>query len=220
MIWIDTKWAQVQHQVYRMSDDELQDRVIAVEFDNGAQGDHNKTLLIAYYGLNSAHTGQAKTHRVKIHRWIAMQIQKFRRANPHATVVLAGDINAAKHSNTDTDREVWDQMAGQGEREQDAEVIDDLEAMHLHDVIREKAPYTRVVTRKNVKETHRYLDRVMATIEAAAHVDTRAGASSNLDMIDTARSPDHKLVIADLPIDTAAPGLHYYPRDSGRLTRK
>ena len=207
VIWIDTKWAQVQHQVYRMSDDELQDRVIAVEFDNGAQGDHNKTLLIAYYGLNSAHTGQAKTHRVKIHRWIAMQIQKFRRANPHATVVLAGDINAAKHSNTDTDREVWDQMAGQGEREQDAEVIDDLEAMHLHDVIREKAPYTRVVTRKNVKETHRYLDRVMATIEAAAHVDTRAGASSNLDMIDTARSPDHKLVIADLPIDTAGAAL-------------
>ena len=117
-------------------------------------------------------------------------------------MALVGDTNAAKSTDLDTDREPQGALSPAAQ-EDDACVIEELEDMHLVDVMREKYPTTRIVTRKNTSGTNRYLDRVMATQEAATHVATRAGTSINLDLIPCSKEPDHKTVIADLPIDTA-----------------
>ena len=202
VVWLDTKWAQVPHVIHRFDNKTLQDRVLIIEFNNAKPGDHNKLLLIAYYGLNSAHTNPAKAQRELLHTWIRAQTHKFKQRNPLASVVLVGDTNAAKTADLDTDREPRGALAPDT-KEADACVIEDLESMHLIDVIREKHPTTRVVTRKNAADTHRYLDRIMASQEAATHTATRAGTSSNLDLIPGSKEPDHKTVIADLPIDTA-----------------
>ena len=117
-------------------------------------------------------------------------------------MALVGDTNAAKSTDLDTDREPQGALSPTAQ-EDDACVIEELEDMHLVDIMREKHPTTRIVTRKNTGGTSRYLDRIMATQETATHVATRAGTSINLDLIPRSKEPDHKTVIADLPIDTA-----------------
>ena len=205
VIWMDAKWAGVPYKKHTLNNQELGDRLIALEFDNKKKGEHNKLLLIAYYGLNSATAAGNKEALTTMQGWVAERINQFKSKYKCAPVILAGDINAAKLTAIDTDKkregmqlEEWIEKT-----EEDALVITQLEDMGLIDIIREKCPEDRIVTRKGVKGARRYLDKIMATHEAAMHSITAGGVMQGDILPDSAGESDHCLVIADFPVDTA-----------------
>ena len=98
----------------------------AIEFDNLMEGEHNKLLLVGYYGYNASYRPAEKALVCEMHKWIWDQKAAFRRNNPRAPVILAGDTNAATRTAIDTDSEAADD-----EMELDSCTIDHLEAMGL-----------------------------------------------------------------------------------------
>jgi hypothetical protein len=202
IIWMTHKWASVQRKVetMRTEEEELNGRLMAVTFDNGEQGHHNKLLLLVAHGICSAHKNKRQAQ--EIYQWIADKKDKFSEKYPRATVILAGDLNAAKYTDLDTDRkgpQTLDAM------EPDAFVIQDLEGLQFTDVYRHHHPDTQVVTRREPHHTNRFLDRIMATKEAATHMATAIAVYK--DDIHGGNS-DHLLVLADFPIDTAGAAEH------------
>ena len=175
------------------------DRAIAIEFDNGTAGDHNKMMVIGYYGYNMSHMMRAEV--LDLHEWIWKVKSRFKKGNWKAPVVLLGDMNAAVSSRYDTDRE----DAEEDQREPDAMTIDHIESMGFHDPLRQDYPSERLTTRKTAqdpKPTMRYLDRILMSSELSTHSGTRVGIfqKATFGVDDT----DHKLVVADLPVDIAA----------------
>jgi hypothetical protein len=172
VVWITNTWAQVQRTVkeLRTSDNEINGRAMAIMFDNGKQGDHNKLMLIAVHGINSATADpKARAQAAVIQEWIRETRDTFSKEFPRATVILATDINAAKFSEIDTDREG---PFTEGQLEPDAQIIKDIESLRLHDVFRTAFPTMKAVTRR-ATHTNRLLDRIFATSEAANHPNAR-----------------------------------------------
>jgi hypothetical protein len=130
--------------------------------------------------------------------WIISEKDKFKGANPMATGILIGDLNAAENEYLDTDR---DHVARDSVKmELDATVIASIRDMGYADIIKTRFPKTRVVTRTSKNQTNRLLDRVMSTEEVAKHGATRIGVYKHGFI---KAGSDHQLVIADLPMDTA-----------------
>jgi ribonuclease HI len=206
---INRKWAKLQRTVHRfaplLAD---KDRVLAVEFNNRISGDHNKLLVLGYYGYNDA---QGHREEIKeMHTFIWTVMKRFRKANPFGSVALLGDINAAKWTDLDTDaRHLSGEAVGdlsqhedQREREPDAFVINHLESFGLVDTVRERYPENNFVTRKASHHTNRLLDRIFVTKDMTG--DTmRAGIFQQAIFTQGGKDTDHKLMVTDLPIDCA-----------------
>ena len=193
------QWAGVKRKVTTFAPKTTdRDRVFAVEYDNGVQGDHNKLLLIGYYGLNASNT--KKKQLKEMHEFVWKVKSQFKRRCWRAPVVLAGDINAARSTRHDTDREAL----GDGQ-EADAGTLEHLETLGFHDPLRDNHPNTRIVTRRPGKSkvgTMRYLDRILMTTELSEHMDTRVGVYQR--PIFSEDDTDHMMVVADIPVDVAA----------------
>jgi exonuclease III len=202
VIWLTNKWAKVPRKVKRFEpkDTELNGRLVAVEFDNNKQGEHNKLLLIAMHGINSAHNSPKQAAQMQ--EWVTHQVDAFREKFPRASIILAGDLNAAKFSDIDTDRQGPHTVEAM---EPDAAVIQDLENLGLTDVFRHSYPDMQAVTRRDQHKTNRYLDRIMATKEAATHQATKIAICKE-DI--HGGGSDHLMVMADFPTDTAAAAKH------------
>jgi exonuclease III len=95
VIMINRQWAKLKRTVHKFTPQKAdKDRVLAVEFNNRIQGDHNKLMVIGYYGYNNA-----SDHREEItemHSFIWAVMKRFKKDNPLASVALLGDMNAAK----------------------------------------------------------------------------------------------------------------------------
>ena len=200
-------WSGVQRKVTLFAPKKAEkDRVFAIEYDNMIQGDHNKMLLIGYYGYNSSHLNKEEVR--EMHKFVWKLKSGFKRRCWGAPVILVGDMNAAVSSNLDTDRE-WVPSEDQfGEaKEPDACTIEHLESFGFHDPLRLNNLDLRIVTRRQdplseKKETMRYLDKILMTPELSDHLETRVGVYN--PMIFGVNDTDHKMVIADVPIDVAA----------------
>ena len=208
VMMINRKWSKLERTVHRFNPLKAdKDRVLAVEFNNRIAGDHNKLMVIGYYGYNDA-----QSHRDKIkemHEFIWNVMKKFRKENPFASVSLLGDLNAAKWTELDTDTthhsgeavELQDDDE-QWEREPDAFVIDHLESFGLIDVLRDRYPENNLVTRRAKHHKNRLLDRIFVTKEL--NTDTlRTGIYQPAIFTHGGVDTDHKLVVADLSVDCA-----------------
>ncbi len=199
---INTAWMGIKRTMKRF-DTKLGDRgrVCSIEFDNMIEGEHNKLLLIGYYGYNASYRPVEKELVLEMHKWIWNTKAEFKRRNPRAPVILAGDTNAAKRTATDTDLE-----AGDEEMEADSCTIEHLEEMGFIDPLRERHQNIVILTRREKRvgetfETRRYLDRIMATSEVALNAGTRSGVLQ--DSIFGAGDTDHMMVVTDVPVDVA-----------------
>ena len=128
------------------------DRAFAVEYDNRQQGEHNKLLVIGYYGLNASNTQQKEVKA--LHSWVWRIRRQFKQANWQAPVILVGDMNAAQTTMYDTDRlQQSEEMPGEDmEMEADAGTINHLEDLGFSDAIRLTHPTTRITTRRPPKK--------------------------------------------------------------------
>jgi hypothetical protein len=199
LVWMSNAWAQVPREVteLRTSDEEINGRAMAIEFNNGQQGDHNRMLLLAVHGINSATASpKARIQAAVIQGWIRDTRNAFSKKFPRASVIMATDINAAKYTEIDTDRTG---PFTEGQLEPDAQIIKDIEDLRLHDVFRTAFPGLKAVTRR-AKHTNRLLDRIFATSEAANHPNTRVAIYKG-DV--HGGGSDHLMVMADFPVDTA-----------------
>jgi exonuclease III len=202
LVITNEKWSKIPTTttVYEPKAREQRGRIMAVEFDNKISGPHNKLQVIAFHGVNSAHKDEDNS--IKQLQWIQEQRGRFSKANPMATTVVAGDTNAAENTYLDTDRQEKEGRAeDKGEEEKDAFVIRTLKEMKLVDMFRARYPHTRAITRAgNGNDTSRLLDRIMVTAEAAANPVTEVGIFIEQFLI---AGSDHKMVMVDLPIDSA-----------------
>ena len=88
------------------------------------------------------------------------------------------------------------------QREPDAATIEHLEALGFNDPLRQDFPALRLSTRKgDLNQAMRYLDRIMMTTELSEHMETRVGIYQ--PAIFGLEDTDHRMVVADLPIDVA-----------------
>jgi ribonuclease HI/exonuclease III len=198
---LDEAWTKVPHttKVYDPQKREMRGRVMAVTFDNRVPGMHNKLLVIGVHAPNRAE--QKEEDMTKMMQWIQRQKGEFELANPLATVMLLGDLNAAVNTYLDTNRQEFElREPDEDEEEADAFVLRELYNMKLVDVFRGRYPSTRAVTRVSEIQTNRLLDRILVTAEAAAHPATEVGIYK--DQLILAGS-DHLMMMIDLPIDTA-----------------
>jgi ribonuclease HI len=195
-------WAGVKRTVTTFKPEKAErDRVFAIEYDNLVEGDHNKMLLIGYYGYNASHLKKAEVR--EMHNFVWKMKRAFKRKCWRAPVVVAGDINAAVSSRYDTDRQG---VSEYDEREEDAGTVEHLETLGFHDPLRDNNPDMRIVTRKKGDNTERadtmrYLDKILMTAELSNHENTRVGVYQ--PAIFGVDDTDHKMVVADLPIDVA-----------------
>lgn len=172
IVWITGKWASIPRETRQLKADdaEINGRAMAIEFHNDKQGEHHRMLLMAVHGINNANSSPESRERTqKILTWINQQKESFTKKYPKATIVMATDINAAKHTRLDTDRKG---DFPEGQLEPDAYVIQKIEGMKLSDVFRTAFPNLKAVTRR-ATHTNRLLDRIFATNQAAEHPETR-----------------------------------------------
>ena len=198
---MDERWSKLPRmsKEYSPAKREMKGRVLAVTFDNKVQGMHNKLLVIGVHGINSAEHNQEDT--LKMLQWIQRQIREFEKANPLATTMLLGDLNAAMNTFLDTDRQERNNRdRDDEEKEKDGYVLKELSQMKLVDVFRGRFPSTKAMTRVSTTQTNRLLDRIMVTAEAAAHPSTEIGIYRRQFL---ATGSDHLMIVIDLPIDTA-----------------
>ncbi len=198
----DEAWTKVPctSKVYDPAKRDMRGRGMAVTFDNKVPGMHNKLLVIGIHAPNSAESRREDV--TKMLQWIQRQKTEFEEANPLATVMLLGDLNAALNTMLDTNRQEREgRDPDDCEEEKDAYVLRELYGMRLVDVFRGMYPTTRAVTRVSKKhETNRLLDRILVTAEAAAHPATEVGICKRPFIIS---GSDHRPMMIDLPIDTA-----------------
>ena len=200
-------WARVPHELtaYMPAEREHKGRAAALVFENNIPGMHHKVQIIAVHGLNGAEGKRDEAHRML--DWIDRERSRFKEANPMATTVLIGDLNAAQDTALDTDKGMVREVETD-EEEKDAFVLETIKDMHLTDVFRGRFPKLRAVTRTSSQGTNRLLDRVFVTGEAAGHPSTGVAISKH-KWLDA--GSDHLMVMLDLPIDTAGVALHRMP---------
>ena len=127
---------------------------------------------------------------------------KFRARHRTGTVVLAGDLNAAKWSALDTDR----QEAGMWDRESDAALITWIEGnLKVKDSFREAHPRQRAHTRnpqgkKALTDAKRRIDQIWVSGQAAGSPHMRAGIPKEPRQ---GVGSDHRPMITDIGIDCA-----------------
>ena len=197
---MDEAWAKIPAKIkaYEPTKREMKGRAMAVTFDNRVPGMHNKLMIIGIHANNNADKEEEDT--TKLLQWIQRQKTEFNQENPLATTIILGDLNAAGNTHLETDRQQKeDREIDKEEEEKDAFVIDEIRKMKMVDIFRGRYPTTRAVTRIS-KQTNRMLDRIMVSTEAASHPATEIAIYKH--QIITAGS-DHRMVVADLPIDTA-----------------
>jgi exonuclease III len=207
-ILIGRRWAKLQRTIHTFNPTKAdRDRVLAVEFNNKAPGDHNKLLVIGYYGYNNAASFRPEIK--EMHKFIWTQIKKFRRDNPLASIILLGDFNAAKYTETDTDEAyesgnpVPEDTDNDGwAMEDDAFVIEHIEEMKLQDALRDRYPGNNFVTRKVTHQANRLLDRIFISKELSGPT-MKAAIYQPAIFTYGGTDTDHKMVIVDLAIDTA-----------------
>ena len=62
---VSQAWAGVTRRIHKFEPRKAtKDRLLGVEFDNGKQGDHNKLLVIGYYGYNASQLKKAEVHEM------------------------------------------------------------------------------------------------------------------------------------------------------------
>ena len=204
---IGRKWSKLQRTVHRFRPVHAdKDRVMAVEFNNRKQGDHNKMLVIGYYGYNDAPSFRLEIKEV--HEFIWRTMKAFRRMNPFGSVVIMGDFNAAEWTETDTDEEFG---SGEGvpsegeatgwEQQRDAFVIEHMHKMKMVDALRERYPMNNFVTRRVTHQGNRLLDRAFVSRELT--VAMRAAVYQPGIFTYGGVDTDHKMVVVDLAIDSA-----------------
>ena len=118
--------------------------------------------------------------------------------NPQATSALIGDLNASESEWLDTDR--LGATYDSGCMAPDAAVLTAIRNMRYSDLTRTRYPTKRVVTRAVQHDTNRLLNRIMVTKEIGKHQVARVAVYKHSFF--KAR-PDHLMVAADLPVDTA-----------------
>jgi len=174
------------------------DKAVAIEYNSGIEGDRNKVMIMGYYGYNASQTMKEKV--TELHKWIWKTKSKFKRDNWQAPTILMGDFNAAVSSRYDTDRE----GTTEEQTEPDSTTIEHLESLGFHDPLRQDYPFERLTTRRRNHEgnqTMRYLDRILMSSEVSTHFSTRVGIYQQA--IFGIEDTDHKMVVADIPIDIA-----------------
>jgi ribonuclease HI len=195
------RWAKIPHtkSVYTPNKREHRGRAMSIIFNNQIKGAHNKIQIIAVHALNAAETNEEATSALIT--WVGGEKEAFEAQNPLATTILLGDLNAAINTFLDTDRQVREQREEDTEeQEKDAFVIKEIEKLKLVDIFRGRFPTTRATTRVSKDQTNRFLDKIMATSEVAAHPDTEVAIYKEQFLM---AGSDHKMIVADLPIDTA-----------------
>ena len=195
------KWAKIPYtrHTYNPEKRENRGRVMALTFDNKLQGQHNKIQIIGVHGLNAAEAHVEET--AGLLTWIAEQKDTIEKENPMASTVLLGDLNATISTLLDTDRkEKEGRQVEDEEEEKDAFVIKEINKLRLTDLLRGRYPVTRATTRTSTNQTNRFLDKIFATGEIAEHPDTQIGIYKEQFLT---IGSDHKMIMADIPVDTA-----------------
>jgi hypothetical protein len=108
VIMMGAKWRKVrtQHKIFKDSNAEV--RALTMEFKAAQPRQHGQPLdrmmVIAVYGYNGPASRKNKANSKKMWGAIAHSVNDYKARFPMASVVLAGDINAAKSSQLDTNR--------------------------------------------------------------------------------------------------------------------
>ena len=188
-------------------------RVVQLEFkaaENKKTKVNGKTVwlplermaLFAVYG----YAGKDKKTQTKTRAlWetVGQRIKKYKASVKHrlATVIMAGDLNAANSTALDTDREVTE---NKWIREKDAWIIDHIkQTTKLYDLFREAHPKVRAYTRipqegKVYLEASRRLDQIWGGINIANSPALKIGIPRENPL-----GSDHLPVIIDIPINCA-----------------
>ena len=78
VVLVGAKWAKIKRTVtYFKPKTAEKDRLLAIEFDNNMEGEHNKVLLITYYGYNASN--MCKEEVKEMHEWVWKQKSKFKK---------------------------------------------------------------------------------------------------------------------------------------------
>lgn len=209
VIVLSEKWQKIESRRWSPHAANEQQRVMYVEFkakerkkvwDAGTQSETlaplEKMMIATVYGFNNPSISSTESNNM----WteIFQTIDKYRKENTHASVIIIGDLNAAKSASKDTNR-----VNPEREREKDAFIIEAIEGKGIIDTFRHKHPNLQAWTREPSGElSHiqaaRRIDYIMGTQNIATHLATRTGIHEGF-MLDS----DHKPVIMDIPLDAA-----------------
>ena len=177
-------------------------RVVRVTFKQARKqkGPDGTLLPLEHFAVFSVYGYADKSRKVEsITMWKAVveKVNKWRADNRMGSVIVMGDLNATISTMLDTDN---DKCTDPEKTEHDAGTLRSLaeDGLGLIDLFRELHPKTRAVTRIKEGEIARRLDSMWVTKELANHPMTRIGISEEMHM-----GSDHRVVIADLPIDCA-----------------
>ena len=160
-----------------------------------------RMALFAVYGYADK-TGGNRAESAAMWNTVKERAGKFRARHRTGTVVLAGDLNAAKWSALDTDR----QEAGMWDRESDAALITWIEGnLKVKDSFREAHPRERAHTRnpqgkKALTDAKRRIDQIWVSGQAAGSPHMRAGIPKEPRQ---GVGSDHRPMITDIGIDCA-----------------
>ena len=182
-------------------------RKISLEFTAGHRQEREpgqpkrplqRMLIQAVYGYNNP----AQCKELSNALWDAVVGEKQaylqRKENSWAAAVVVGDLNAAKSSALDTDRE------GQDRPEKEAGILHALQGAGMHDIFREhhntERAWSRVPPQALQHQGHaaRRIDHMCATAEIAQHPAVRIGIHRGGPM---EGDSDHMPVLCDMPID-------------------
>ena len=150
VIILGPKWRKVKTMVG--IPDTKSKRLVTIEFKGAVKKPHEplpRLLFLGAYGVNSPSSSK-KSEAESDSLWASAFscIEEFRSSHPLGSVVLAGDLNAAKSSSLDTNRS----GAQLGQREKDATIITAIEGLGLHDTFRVAHPALQAWTREPTGE--------------------------------------------------------------------
>ena len=80
VVWLSRAWSALDVTVTHCRIKGAEDRLLALEFNNHKRGEHNKTLIISFYGINSAHTDTQMANAML--DWVETTKNEFRRRKP------------------------------------------------------------------------------------------------------------------------------------------
>ena len=152
------------------------------------------------YGYNSPDSPAVREQSNDLWKQVLGNVETFRTRHTLGSCMVIGDLNAARSSYYDTNRQIEESDDG---REKEASIIDALEGAGLRDCFRTRFPRLRAVSRHphgKLAEEHaaRRIDHIMATSELSQGVATRIGIHQSAPI-----NTDHLPVVADFAIDCA-----------------
>ena len=100
--------------------------MLALELSNNTPGEHNKVLIVGYYGYADPAANKAAVE--EMHTFIKRTLEDYRRHCPKGQFICAGDMNSAQYTIIDTDRTEQDTILTEDEAELESDhyVLDDL----------------------------------------------------------------------------------------------